>query len=196
MSTRNKHLWIVMTVGTVATLVPLLGHAEARTTKPTSMFRDVSLHEDGTLDGVFVDRKGAPIRGAKVVLRQQSKLIAVTMTNNQGRFQIRQLRGGVYEIAANQGVATFRLWTAKTAPPAARSGAVLVANHIGPKSPSAMALVRGQDGAPTLLFNPNSTGAQFLQLATPALSISGSVLTISETNKIEDQVRQILDASP
>ena len=50
-------------------------------------------------------------------------------TASDGRFQIRGLTGGLYEVSAAQGTGTVRLWTASASPPGAVKQVLLVASQ-------------------------------------------------------------------
>lgn len=87
---------------------------------------DVALHQGGVFVGQVVNRQGAPKAGAKVVMSRQSKVVAVAQTDKQGRFIVRGVRAGVYQVQADQTAAVYRLWAERTAPPAANQAALLV----------------------------------------------------------------------
>lgn len=145
---------------------------------------DVSLHEGGKLIGVYVNKAGKPVQGNRIQIRQQSKVIASVDTDDRGRFEAAGLRGGVYEISTAQGVGMFRLWTAKTAPPAARQSVLLVANEN---------VVRGQfdfdydddydDDPGFTLFDPYSPGFQAASLALGAGGLATGIIGITQANK-------------
>lgn len=100
---------------------------------------DVALHEGGLLQGQIVDQTGAAQRDVPVVVAQNGKAIVIAKTDEQGRFAIRGLRGGVYEIESTQASGgAYRLWAPQTAPPSAKQGVVMVASEEG--------VVRGQVG--------------------------------------------------
>jgi hypothetical protein len=88
---------------------------------------DVALTDGGVLVGQVVDPQGAALRKAPVSLFQRDREIARTLTDHQGYFAVRGLRGGVYQIAAAQGHGIFRVWTPGTAPPSCQQGALLIA---------------------------------------------------------------------
>lgn len=93
----------------------------------TPIIRDVALGADGTLLGMVVDSQGVPLPKLPVIVRQSTREIARTESGADGRFQVKGLTGGVYDVTAGPGVGTFRLWAANTAPPSANSGVLLVA---------------------------------------------------------------------
>lgn len=97
---------------------------------------DLVLGAGGTLTGQVVNAQGAALDGASVVLSQSGREVARTTSNKDGRFSFREIRGGQYAIVAGQGQGLYRVWTTKTAPPSAKTQALLVSG----KS------VRGQGG--------------------------------------------------
>ena len=103
----------------------LAGAAQA---SPTRQIADVALHDGGVFVGQVVNRQGAPKVGAKVAVVQNSKVVATAQTDKQGRFLVRGLRGGVYQVQAEQSASVCRLWAPRTAPPAARPAALLVSD--------------------------------------------------------------------
>jgi len=106
----------------------------------TQKVADVALHKGGLIVGQVGTRQGAPKAGAKVVMTQRTKVVAVAETDKQGRFAVRGLRGGVYQVQVDQNASMIRLWAERTAPPAARPAALMV-------SDSEVAL--GQNGSST-----------------------------------------------
>lgn len=81
---------------------------------------DVELQADGTLHGYYVDEEqGAGRSGVKLSLHQNSKQpLATTTTGENGEFRFEGLRGGTYQIVADdEHVMAYRAWAAGTAPP-------------------------------------------------------------------------------
>lgn len=100
---------------------------------------DVALQEGGVLNGQLLDQAGKPKAATPVVVAQKGKVVVIAKTDKQGRFSIRGMRGGVYELANEHGNGVYRLWAPETAPPAAKTGVLMVVNE---------SVVRGQlDGA-------------------------------------------------
>jgi type IV secretory pathway protease TraF len=82
-----------------------------------------------------VDRQGRPLPGVEVLLLQAGNPAARTVTAADGRFQVRRLSSGIYEISAAGGAGIYRIWQRGAAPPNAVGSALIVA---GPDA------VRGQ----------------------------------------------------
>jgi len=98
---------------------------------PPVHWRDVALDGDGKLRGQIVDQTAASKSRVRVDVYQQNRFVLSTETNHRGEFAIKGLKGGLYQVVAScptgeSGVALFRIWTNRTAPPAAISDAVMV----------------------------------------------------------------------
>src|SRR5277367_6192962 len=87
---------------------------------------DVSLADGGVLAGQVVDAQGLPLPSTVVTVRSVMGQVANGYTAADGRFQIRGLSGGLYQVTAAQGSGAFRLWTASASPPGAVKQVLLV----------------------------------------------------------------------
>ncbi len=87
---------------------------------------DVALRDGGVLIGQVYNAEGAVRAGVPLVIRDRAGRDVQVKTDALGVFAVNDLRGGVYQIRVGTTVAVYRLWAPGTAPPAARSGAVLV----------------------------------------------------------------------
>ena len=121
---------------------PLLAAAELRGPVAT----DVALREGSVLVGQVVGAQGQGMAGIPVSLRHEGKNLRTTKTGKEGYFAVKGLRGGVYQLVADDGHGVYRLWTPGTAPPAAREGAVLVVGND---------VLRGQNPGPWKAFLAN-----------------------------------------
>jgi len=104
---------------------------------PMPAVNDVALQAGGALVGQVVDQQGVPLAHTPVLVRQNDQEVASTITDDNGRFEVSGLRGGLYQVVAGQGVGIYRLWAANTAPPTAQASAMVVSGND---------VVRGQDG--------------------------------------------------
>jgi len=104
---------------------------------PMAAPRDVALGEGGILDGQVVNNQGVPSALTTITLADHQQEIARTRTDQEGKFSVSGLRGGVYRISSHGQVAVYRLWAPNTAPPVAQQGVTLVAGND---------VVRGQYG--------------------------------------------------
>lgn len=98
---------------------------------------DVSLTAGGTFSGRVVDHVGKVLEGAQVTVRQGKTEIGKTVTNKEGLYTFKNLKGGVYQVASGNTEGNFRVWAERTAPPAAKEQALLVMGENG---------ARGQGG--------------------------------------------------
>ena len=87
---------------------------------------DVSLHENGELRGQVLDQQGRPLALTKVAILQRQELVGYAKTDITGRFVVRNLQPGVYQIQSAAGIKSVRLWAPRTAPPAAQQAVLLV----------------------------------------------------------------------
>ena len=127
---RTQLQWGVLVLACLGMLVPAPWvHAAAggRATATT----DVRLQPGGVLWGQVVDVNGKPQPAASVTVRQAGRDVAAATTDTSGYFLAKGLRGGTYEIAADHSWGIYRVWTPETAPPSARTGALLVARGEG-----------------------------------------------------------------
>ena len=91
------------------------------------MILDVSLDEEGVLSGQVVNRQGVPLVQTAVMVRSAGTIVAVSKTDAQGQFAVRDLSGGTYEVIGAGSGGVYRVWTADASPPAATEQVTLVA---------------------------------------------------------------------
>lgn len=94
--------------------------------KSSAKIRDVSLNAEGVLSGYLVDVQGKPEVAASVAIHQGRKQIALAKTNARGLFEVKGLKGGVYQVTSQKGTGLFRVWKNGTAPKKASKLALLV----------------------------------------------------------------------
>jgi hypothetical protein len=87
---------------------------------------DVALSDGGVLRGQVVNPQGAPLAYQALAVRQRERTIATARTDQDGRFSISGLPGGVYQIVTADSSGIYRLWAPRTAPPAAQPAALVV----------------------------------------------------------------------
>lgn len=123
---------------------PVPTRTAAKATKVATL-PDVTLTTGGTFSGRVVDHAGKVLEGAQVTVRQGKTEIGKTVTNKEGLYSFKNMKGGVYQVASGNTEGTFRVWAEKTAPPAAKEHALLVMGEKG---------TRGQFGGadPTLVI--------------------------------------------
>ena len=125
---------------------------------PQQSSSDIVLAEGGVLVGRVVDAQGQPIPMAPVSLRTSGKEIARPHTDQDGRFKVSSLKGGIYEVVSPGHQDMYRFWAPRTAPPAAQQGITLVSHgdvirgQYGPPSPGGMFSSMGQKIAEHPIF--------------------------------------------
>lgn len=100
--------------------------AEAQAIRPV----DISLDEGNTLRGAVVDNAGKAAPFASVLLLRQQQVVAVGQSDEEGKFAISNVRGGVYQIASGDRVSLLRCWTDGTAPPSAKEATLLQVSDV------------------------------------------------------------------
>ena len=91
---------------------------------------DISLDAGNILHGAVVDNAGQPAAFASVLLLRQQQLVAIGQADEQGRFAISNVRGGLYQIASGDQMSLLRCWTDGTAPPTAKSQTLLQVSDV------------------------------------------------------------------
>lgn len=162
------------TLGTVCPNLPVLADnpgataaAPAAKSVAAGTLPDITLGNGGTLSGRVVDHTGKVIEGAAVSLKQGNKEIAKTVTSKEGLYSFKNLKGGVYQVGSGNTEGTFRVWSEKAAPPAAKQHALLVMGENG---------ARGQFGGVDPL--------QVLLIGGVAAAVIISAITLNKVNDI------------
>ena len=109
----------------------LLNSVRAADILPKSTMTDIALSDGGTLQGQVLDNQNSGLPGVPVTVRSQDRDVAQLVTDANGQFIVQDLRGGVYHVATVQKNETFRLWAPRTAPPAAKSRAIVYVQNNG-----------------------------------------------------------------
>ena len=86
---------------------------------------DVELQPDGLLLGQLVDGQGRPLSATTIQLTSKQKKWQV-QTDQQGRFQLKNMTGATYTVQSGQQVQLVRAWAPGTAPPSATKGLLFV----------------------------------------------------------------------
>ena len=137
---------VLIGLATVGLLIPAPLLAAGPAAKPVVV--DVALRDGGVLLGQVVDPQGVAKADAPVSLRYEDRELVTTNAGPDGYFAVKGLRGGVHQVATQDGHGVYRLWAAGTAPPSAQDGVLLV---------SGSSVTRGQQGGgglKTFLANP------------------------------------------
>lgn len=95
--------------------------------EPQPAVADLVLAEGGVLCGQVIDPQGAGLAGETVTVSSAAgDPIAAATTDENGRFAIDGLRGGICLLSAGGQYEAFRVWDRSMAPPAAWREALLV----------------------------------------------------------------------
>ncbi len=91
---------------------------------------DVAMAKDGTVSGRVLNADQSGAKKTEVTIRQGKNEVAKTVTDADGRFEIANVKGGVYVVSANSGYGLFRFWTAKSAPPKSHDQVLLMSQAV------------------------------------------------------------------
>ena len=175
---------MAVSLATIGMMVPqarLLAETPAATSKgpvgkaaQANHVPDLQLTATGMMSGRVCDHSGKVIEGAKVVLKQGNKEIAQTVTDSEGGYSFKNVKGGVYQVTSGNTEGVFRVWSEKSAPPSAKASALLVMGENG---------ARGQFGAvdPTLVLLTGGVIA----------AVVLSAIAVSDINSLNDKVSKI-----
>jgi hypothetical protein len=125
----RKNIWGfgIVWLAIVGMLLPVpVVSAAGRPPVPAAVAGDVMLSVDGVLRGQVLSPQGRGMVGVRVAFSDGARELGSTVTGVDGRFEVRGLKGGVVTLAAGTAKSTYRVWTAKAAPPAAQKGVLLV----------------------------------------------------------------------
>jgi hypothetical protein len=106
---------------------------DGRSPEAPDAILDVALGPRGALQGRVVTSAGGETSAAGwlVVLLRDGRRAAETATDASGRFSVRNLAGGLYQVVAHTPAGTIwrfcRVWTNRAAPPHAQGELVLLA---------------------------------------------------------------------
>jgi len=114
---------VMISLATLGLCLPQVAFAASPT--PTPPVVDIALADGGVLHGQVVDLQGSGVAGVPVSVKAQDREIVRTTSTDGGRFSVKGLRGGVYQLAAGQGQGVYRMWAANTAPPSAQKNVIV-----------------------------------------------------------------------
>lgn len=144
MKCKGRRSMAVAWLACSAWLLPALP-APASESQPTPAVWDVRLDEQGSLRGRLVDLEAQPLENREIELLKAGNAIARTTSDAGGRFAFPQMSTGVYQLRFDTYAVNCRVWTARAAPPAARSEFVVLA---------APDTIRGQQPLHAVFRNP------------------------------------------
>jgi hypothetical protein len=164
----------VIALAALGVVVPA-HQVKAATTAPAKVIQtdasvlDIGLKQDGVFAGRVVDHTGTPAAKQEVTVRQGQQVVAKAVTDAEGRFAVKGLKGGVYEVASGSTAGSYRVWNETAAPPAAKEQALLVLGQNG---------TRGKFGA--------MSGGTILLAAGVIAALTVGIIAIDEANDDDD----------
>ena len=144
---------------------------------------DVALSVTGTLSGAVVDTRGHARGKTAVEVRRGRRLVARALTDTNGRYDVSNLPGGLYQVRVDGTETLVRAWAAGTAPRSAAKQLPVIADA---------PIVRGQDqdAPPAPAAEPASRGlfggSALSDGLVSALIVGGVVGTILIIDAIDD----------
>ena len=153
---------------------PVGAHPRVRLVAPNSIL-DVKLSSDGAVSGRLIRSNGERIAGAVVVAKQGAIEAGQSVTDDQGRFEFRNLKSGVYDFGAGNTVGHYRVWTEKSAPPSAMPHCLLVIGENG---------ARGQYGLSQTIAGENL--GLILLASTTGLALASLILALHADRVAKD----------
>jgi hypothetical protein len=128
-----KHLnYVMLWLAIIGLVVPQVGIASAADPVAKAgqvTIVDIALTQDNLLRGQVVNSEGTPKAKAKVTLASSGRVVAQTVTDDQGVFALQVARGGVYVLSDGEASAMVRAWTKAAAPPSTNSGILMVSDQ-------------------------------------------------------------------
>lgn len=131
MKTRRLVRSVVISLATIGMCMPQVAFAAETAATPAVV--DIALSDGGVLHGRVIDLQGSQVGGVPVSVKAQNRDVAMATTSADGSFAVQNLKGGVYQVAAGENQSAYRLWSAGTAPPSAKKGAIVYTGAGGMK---------------------------------------------------------------
>ena len=139
---RKLRIWghVATSLATVALVLAPTVRVEAEhplpADRPLAQVLDVALDAEQMLHGQVVNPSAVAVQQGQALLLRDGVTIGLVQADLEGRFAIRLTQGGLYQMATDHEVVSFRAWTAGAAPPRAQRAIVLTAGDV----------TRGQQG--------------------------------------------------
>jgi hypothetical protein len=120
---------VMMVSPSAALAESVCANASVGPSKATNVVVDVALQDGGVLVGQVFNSAGMTRANVPLMIRDRMGRNMQVEADGMGVFTVKNVQGGIYQIRVGNTVAAYRLWAPGTAPPAARSGVVLVDNQ-------------------------------------------------------------------
>ena len=118
------HRWTRMITVPALLLASTALGAAPRGSAPSAV--DVALGAGGVMRGRLVDPSGIALAGQSVSVFYEGRVIAQSVTDDQGDFSVAGLRGGSHALTTGGNSLICRLWTGNAAPPVAQTSVLMV----------------------------------------------------------------------
>jgi len=187
----KKSFVFLTCLGLIAAQTPLYAaspqsHTASGPAPSASQVIDIALGTDGVLNGRAVDGNGNQLAAAPVEIHYGDQAVAHAVTDEDGKFSVSQLRGGLHRVVVQNHQAKLRLWTAGAAPPSAHQDVLIVAGD---------GIVRGELPAAGVGLAALGTGLAIAALIV-ALDTKSELDDLKAQNKAMDaQVQALWSAS-
>ena len=143
---------------------------------------DIVLDKHSNFHGTIVDSAGQPQSGILIVARQGDEHSRTAQTDRRGRFRLRRMKSGNWNVTVGQEVTWVRAWSAGVAPPAAKSNFLVVSKTPIVRGQSA---VRGQSPDNSLMA-AFDTGTLF-SVGAGVAGVTLGIIGISDASEANDQ---------
>ena len=178
----------VVALACIGMVVPQAVFAAPKAAVVTIKARDVALNTTGDLTGAVLNATAKPVDGAKVVLTQNGKAVAHTISQKDGTFTLPQVKSGSYDISVGEAQAPIRVWKSEAAP----------ANAVHKMALASEGVIRAQGEEPYYQENGGVIGGldiiTLIVITTSTGALVLGAINQSDLNDIKDQLDQL--ASP
>ncbi|QDS95989.1 hypothetical protein FF011L_47930 [Roseimaritima multifibrata] len=130
--------------------------------------------QDGAIQGSLVSPNGKPIAGQAAVVAQRGHTLDTQLSDAEGRYAFKNLKPGVYQVATNAGILTYRVWNPEQAPEGAEQGIIQVAGDDVIRGGSACCSDTSCDGCDGMGGRHGSSGRMSRALANPTVVVLGA----------------------
>lgn len=129
----------------------------------------------GTVRGQVLNAEGIALDGTIVSIRQGKKEVARTITDKNGKFTVKNLRSGVYQVVAGKNQSVYRFWAEDIAPPSAKNSVAMVSTNKAVRAQ----MLGGIDGITAITLGAAITG------------VTLSAVNLAKINDVQDDVNKI-----
>jgi hypothetical protein len=88
---------------------------------------DIALGQGGVFHGQLLNAQAVPLSGVDVAVRNAQGDLARAVTDQQGKFVLRDVPAGVHQVILGSSLQVVRFWAPNAAPPSAKPALLVVA---------------------------------------------------------------------